>query len=85
MYYGGTKCAVVAHFIQFLVHFGPKIRQNVLPQHICFNRECTCQAKTVVGSSLTPHAHAALLVHPSSTTYPAVDRHEFIVSEKCCL
>ena len=33
---------------------------------------CTCQDKTVVGSSLTPYA--ALLVHPSDTIYPIVDR-----------
>ena len=43
--------------------------------------QCTCQAKTVAGSSLTPHA----LVRPSSTRYPTVDRHEFTGSEKCCL
>ena len=30
--------------------------------------QCTCQDKTVVGSSLTPHA--ALLVHPSGTIPP---------------
>ena len=36
--------------------------------------QCTCQDKTVVGSSLTPHA--ALLVHPSGTIYLAVDRHD---------
>ena len=41
--------------------------------------QCTCQAKTVVGSSLTPHA--ALLVHPSGTVYPVVDHHEFTGSE----
>ena len=29
--------------------------------------QCTCQAKTVAGSSLT--AHAALLVHPSGTIW----------------
>ena len=45
--------------------------------------QCTCQAKTVVGSGLTPHA--ALLVHPSGTRYPTVDHHEFTGSEKCCL
>ena len=37
--------------------------------------QCTYQAKTVVGSSLTPHA--ALLVHPSGTVYPVLDRYEF--------
>ena len=37
--------------------------------------KCICQDKTVVGSSLTPHA--ALLVHPSGTIHPAVDHHEF--------
>ena len=37
--------------------------------------QCTCQDKTVVGSSLTPHA--ALLVRPSGTIHPTVDRHEF--------
>ena len=45
--------------------------------------QCTCQDKTVVGSSLTPHA--ALLVRPSGTIHPAVDRHEFTWSDKCCL
>ena len=45
--------------------------------------QCTCQEKTVVGSSLTPHA--ALLVNPSDTIHPAVDRHEFTWSDKCCL
>ena len=40
----------------------------------------TCQDQTVVGSSLTPHA--ALLVHPSGTIHPAVDRHEFTWSDK---
>ena len=45
--------------------------------------QCTYQAKTVVGSSLTPHV--ALLVHPSGTRYPTVDHHEFTGSEKCCL
>ena len=29
--------------------------------------QCTCQDKTVAGSSLTPHAD--LLVHPSGTIY----------------
>ena len=43
----------------------------------------TCQDKTVVGSSLTPHA--ALLVRPSGTIHPVVDRHEFTWSDKCCL
>ena len=33
--------------------------------------QCTCQDKTVVGSSLTPHA--ALLVCPSGTIHPVVD------------
>ena len=37
--------------------------------------QCTCQAKTAAGSSWTPHA--ALLMHPSGTRYPTVDRHEF--------
>ena len=45
--------------------------------------QCTCQDKTVVGSSLTPHA--ALLVHPNVTIHPIVDRHEFTWSDKCCL
>ena len=45
--------------------------------------QCTYQAKMVVGSSLT--LHAALLVCPSGTIYPAVDHHEFTGSEKCCL
>ena len=45
--------------------------------------QCTCQARTVIGSSLTPHA--ALLAHPSSTIHPVADRHEFTGSEKCCL
>ena len=37
-----------------------------------------CHAKMVVGSSLIPRT--ALLVFP----HPAVDRHEFTVSKKCC-
>ena len=41
--------------------------------------QCTCQAKTIVGSILTPHA--ALLALPT----PCSDRHEFTGSEKCCL
>ena len=45
--------------------------------------QCTCQNKTVVGSSLTPHA--ALLVYPSGTIHPAVDHHEFTWSDKCWL
>ena len=39
--------------------------------------QCTCQAKTVAGSSLTPHA--GLLVHHSGTRYPRVDRHEYYI------
>ena len=42
--------------------------------------QCTYQDKTVAGSSLTPHA--ALLVRPSGTIHPAVDRHEFTWSDK---
>ena len=45
--------------------------------------QCTCQDKTVVGSSLT--AHAVLLVRPSGTIHPIVDCHEFTWSDKCCL
>ena len=47
--------------------------------------QCMCQAMTVVGSSLTPNA--ALLVCSSGTIYSylAVEHHEFIGSEKCCL
>ena len=45
--------------------------------------QCTCQDKTVIGSSLTPHG--ALLVHPSGTIHPIVDCHEFARSDKCCL
>ena len=45
--------------------------------------QCTCHIKTVAVSSLTPHA--ALLVHPSGTIHPIVDRHEFTWSDKCCL
>ena len=45
--------------------------------------QCTCQDKTVVGSSLTPHA--ALLVHPSGTIHPVVDCHEFTWLDKWCL
>ena len=45
--------------------------------------QCTCQDKTVVGSSLTPHA--ALLVCPSSTIHPVVDHRGFTWSDKCCL
>ena len=56
--------------------------------HCAFNEtqkqpQCTCQAKTVVGSSLT--LRVALLVHPSGTVYPVVDRREFTGSDKCCL
>ena len=43
--------------------------------------QCTCQDKTVVGSSLT--SHAALLVRPSGTIHPVVDCHEFTRSDKC--
>ena len=44
--------------------------------HCVFNKtqkqpQCTCQAKTVAGSSLTPHA--ALLVHPSGTIWIIMD------------
>ena len=45
--------------------------------------QCTCQDKTVIGSSLTPHA--ALLVRPNGTIHPVVDCHEFTWSDKCCL
>ena len=45
--------------------------------------QCTCQDKTVVGSSSTPHA--ALLVHPSGTIHPVVDCHEFTWLDKWCL
>ena len=45
--------------------------------------QCTCQDKTVIGSSLTPHV--ALLVCPSGTIHPIVDCHEFTRSDKCCL
>ena len=45
--------------------------------------QCTCQVKTVVGSSLIPRA--ALIMLPSGTVYPVVDRHEFTGSEKSCL
>ena len=44
--------------------------------------QCTCQDKTVVGNSLTPPV--ALLVRPSGTIHPPVDRHEFTWSDKCC-
>ena len=44
--------------------------------------QCTCQDKTVVGNSLTPLV--ALLVHPSGTIHPAVDRHEFTWSDVAC-
>ena len=48
--------------------------------HCVFNKaqkqpQCTCQDKTVAGSSLTPHT--ALLVRPSGTIHPVVDCHEF--------
>ena len=33
--------------------------------------QCTCQTKTVAGSSLTPHA--TLLVHPSGTIWTVMD------------
>ena len=42
--------------------------------------QCTCQDKTVIGNSLTPHA--ALLVHPSGTIHPVMDCHEFTWSDK---
>ena len=45
--------------------------------------QCTCQAKTVTGSSLT--LYAALLVQLSGTIYPTVDHHGFTGSEKFCL
>ena len=45
--------------------------------------QCTCQARTVIDSSLTPHA--ALLVCPSGTIHLIVDYYEFTGSEKCCL
>ena len=45
--------------------------------------QCICQAKMVAGSSLT--SHAALLVPPSGTMYPVVDRHAFTGSTKSCL
>ena len=45
--------------------------------------QCTCRDKTVVGNSLTPLV--ALLVCPSGTIHPEVDRHEFTWSDKCCL
>ena len=45
--------------------------------------QCTCQDKTVAGSSLTPHA--ALLVRLSGTIHPVVDCHEFTWSDKCSL
>ena len=45
--------------------------------------QCTCQDKMVTGSNFTPHA--ALLVHPSGTIHPTVDRYEFTWSDKCCL
>ena len=56
--------------------------------HCVFNKaqkqpQCTCQDKTVAGSSLTPHA--ALLVHPSGTIHPVVDRYDFTWSDRCCL
>ena len=41
--------------------------------------QCTCQDKTVVGNSLTPLV--ALLVRPSGTIHPTVDRHEFTWSD----
>ena len=46
-------------------------------------QQCICQDKTVVGSSLTPHA--ALIVRPSGTIHPVVDCQEFTESEKCYL
>ena len=46
--------------------------------------QCTCQDKTVIGSSFTPHA--ALLVCPSGTIYPTVvDCHGLTWSNKCYL
>ena len=42
--------------------------------------QCTCQDKTVVGNSLTPPV--ALLVRPTGTIHPTVDRHEFTWSDK---
>ena len=43
--------------------------------------QCTCQARTVAGSCLTPHA--ALFI--SAPQRHHMDRHEFTGSEKCCL
>ena len=40
--------------------------------HCVFNKtQCTCQAKMVAGSSLTPHA--TLLVHPSGTIWTVMN------------
>ena len=64
-------------------------RLNHLPaqrkSHCVFSKaqkhpQYTCQGKTVLGSSLTPQA--ALLVLPSGTIHPIVDRHEFTYSDK---
>ena len=40
---------------------------------------CTCQAKTIIDSNLTPCA--ALLVFPSGTVHPTVDCHELQVQK----
>ena len=37
----------------------------------------------IVGNSLT--SHVALVMHPSGTIHPVVDRHEFTWPDKCCL
>ena len=63
-------------YIYYLLEQGCCVEAQKQPQ-------CTCQAKTVVGSSLTPHA--ALSVLPSGTVHPVVSCHEFTRSEKCCL
>ena len=43
--------------------------------------QCICQAKTVIGSSITPTV--ALLVHISGIIHPILDCHEFTRSHIC--
>ena len=46
--------------------------------------QCTCQAQTVVGSSLTPHAD--LLVHPTGTIWTIMNlQYQKNAACECCL
>ena len=49
----------------------PSMGKGTEPLYVQKQPQCACQAKTVPGSSLTPHA--ALLVHPSGTIWTVMD------------